>query len=77
MADSATPTPCPECKAIADKVMSALAVAADPYDWYAENGGKGRRISQLDHDIDKPYYARSRQAAIDEAHKRGLTVRKV
>jgi hypothetical protein len=51
-------------------------VVGDVYDWSAENNGKGRRISQLDHGVRKPYYAKSRQKAIDEAHKRGLHVTK-
>jgi hypothetical protein len=45
-------------------------------DWSSENNGKGRRISQLDHGIRQPYYAKSQDAAINEAKRRDLTVTK-
>jgi putative FmdB family regulatory protein len=64
---------CPHCGGRGDKQVTApLAVRGDAYDWSMENRGKGRRISQLDYDVDKPYYAKSRQAACDEAARRGL-----
>jgi putative FmdB family regulatory protein len=66
---------CPDCDGPAKRLVSLPAmVVGDVYDWSAENKGKGRRISQLDHGVRKPYYATSRQKAIDEAHKRGLNV---
>jgi hypothetical protein len=47
-------------------------VCGDSKTWSTENNGKGRRISQLDYGIKKPFYAKSQQHAIDEAHRRGL-----
>lgn len=76
-ADSST-TRCPECNGTARKQVTApAAVRGDSYDWTHENNGKGRRISQLDKSPREPYYAKSRQTAIDEAHRRGLYVHKV
>jgi|GEM_PF-128026 len=72
MAESSFDAECPDCGGAAGKQVSAPAIKADIYSWSNENGGKGRRISQLDHGIDKPYYAKSQQCAIDEASSRGL-----
>ena len=74
MAESTYDAECPDCGSSARKVVTAPMVRGDAYDWSMENQGKGRRISQLDHDTDKPYYAKTRQSAIDEAHRRGLGV---
>lgn len=66
---------CPDCGGPAKRMINAPAfVCGDSYAWSTENNGKGRRISQLDHGIKQPYYAKSRQEAIDEAHRRGLDV---
>ena len=69
---------CPDCGSGRWGIIPGEApnVQMDAYSWSTENGGKGRRISQLDHDVRSPYYAKSRQAAIDEAHRRGLSVMK-
>ncbi len=50
-----------------------VAIKGDIYDWSNENNGKGRRISQLDHGVRAPFYAKSQQKAMDEASRRGLT----
>lgn len=69
------PVQCPDCGAPAKRLINSPAfVCGDSYAWSTENNGKGRRISQLDHGINKPYYAKDRQSAIDEAHRRGLNV---
>ena len=51
---------------------SSVAIKVDGMSWSTENKGKGRRISQLDYGVNKPYYAKNQQSAIDEAHRRGL-----
>lgn len=69
---------CPDCGTIAKRMINTPAfVCGDSHAWSTENNGKGRRISQLDYGTKEPYYAKSRQAAIDEAHRRGLEVIKV
>lgn len=68
---------CPDCGATAKRQISMPAmVMGDTHSWGDENKGKGRRISQLDYGPRKPYYAKSQQAAIDEAHRRGLRAEK-
>jgi len=56
---------------------SNVAIKCDTMSWSTENGGKGRRISQLDYGVRQPYYAKSQSAAIDEAKRRGLKAEKV
>lgn len=68
---------CPDCGGIAKRVVSAPHFASnggDPYDWSKENGGKGRRISQMDSDTKTPYYARSRSQVHEDGKRRGLKV---
>ena len=68
---------CPDCGSVAQRKIAMPAfVCGDSHCWSTENKGKGRRISQLDHGVRKPYYAKSQQAAIDEGNRRGLTVTK-
>lgn len=78
MAECDKRTHCPACKSVAKRVPTAASIVGfDTYVWSNENQGKGRRISQLDYGIGKPYYAKSRQEAIDEGHRRGYKVTKV
>ena len=66
---------CPDCGSERWGLMpqvSNIAVKGDPYDWSNEHGGKGRRISQLDYGVNKPYYAKSQREALNEASRRGL-----
>lgn len=72
MAESQQDADCPDCGGVGRRVVTAPAIRGDIHSWHDENNGKGRHISQLDYGIDKPYYAKSQQAAIDEASKRGL-----
>lgn len=73
MSASGEPSICPGCGTSCQRIITAPArVAGDAYDWTFENGGKGRRISQLDKDTRTPFYAKSQSAAINEAHRRGL-----
>ena len=68
---------CPDCGASAKRQVATPHFASnggDPYDWSKENGGKGRRISQMDPDTKTPYYARSRQQIHEDGKRRGLTV---
>ncbi len=76
MSESANMAKCPECGTMAGRSYSrssAPTVRGDIHSWSNENNGKGRRISQLDHGVRAPFYAKSQQAAIDEASRRGLT----
>lgn len=69
------PVACPDCGGDAKRLVCAPSfVCGDTKDWSSENNGKGRRISQLDHGIRQPYYAKSQSAAIDEAKRRNLEV---
>jgi putative FmdB family regulatory protein len=77
MADRDTTVQCPDCGARAKRQVSAPyfpGTGGDPFDWSSENGGKGRRISQMDYDTKTPYYARSRQQIHEDGKKRGLKV---
>ncbi len=75
MAESGLDVECPDCGHSAKRVVTMPAmVRGDTISWSNENNGKGRRISQLDYGVRKPYYAKSQGAAIDEAKKRGLSV---
>jgi putative FmdB family regulatory protein len=68
---------CPDCGASAKRQISAPyfpGTGGDAYDWSSENGGKGRRISQMDPDTKTPYYARSRQQIHEDGKRRGLKV---
>lgn len=68
---------CPDCHAVAKRLINSPAfVCGDSHAWSTENNGKGRRISQLDYGVRQPYYAKSQQDAIDEAHRRGLEAHK-
>jgi len=76
MCDSGADAACPLCRKPSPRSFapsSAPTVRGDIHSWSNENNGKGRRISQLDHGIRQPFYAKSQQAAIDEASRRGLT----
>jgi putative FmdB family regulatory protein len=71
------PVACPDCGASAKRLISMPHVCmGSSTDWSNENNGKGRRISQLDHGVRQPYYAKNQQSAIDEAHRRGLHAHK-
>lgn len=73
MTDSEQDDVCPDCGGSAKRVITSPAfVCGDSHAWSMENKGKGRRISQLDYGVRQPYYAKSQQAAIDEASRRGL-----
>lgn len=65
---------CPDCSSTRWGVIrqSSHNVIMDGHSWSTENNGKGRRISQLDTGIGKPFFAKSQQHALDEASRRGL-----
>ena len=70
---------CPDCGSTRWGLIpqrSTVGISGFSTSWADENGGKGRRISQLDHGIRQPYYAKSQQHAMDEAKRRGLEVTK-
>lgn len=69
---------CPDCGSGRWAVIPGEApnIQMDGHSWSDENNGKGRRISQLDYGVRQPYYAKSQQAAIDEASRRGLKATK-
>lgn len=69
---------CPDCHsdrwALIRRTANLPHVRGDLLDWSNENGGKGRRISQMDHDIGKPYYAKNQRQIFEDGDRRGLTV---
>lgn len=70
---------CPDCGSSRWRLCRTecnVGIAGFSTSWATENGGKGRRISQLDYGVRQPYYAKSQQAAIDEGKSRGLNVTK-
>lgn len=73
MSEIEDPSICPDCGGPGMRVVTMPAmVRGDTTSWSNENKGKGRRISQLDHGVRQPFYAKNQQAAIDEASRRGL-----
>jgi len=77
IAERDTAVRCPDCGARAKRQISTPyfpGTGGDRDDWSNENGGKGRRISQMDPDTKTPYYARSRNQVHEDGKRQGLRV---